>query len=54
VRSANNAQGYEVIGTVALSSALSFGIDFYNMDKIKGSNANSNKSVAQFDLVYKL
>ncbi len=47
-----NSQGYEVILTLGITKSLSFGFDYYSMEKINGSNKDP-KSLAQFDISYK-
>lgn len=45
-----DGKGYEFILTLGITKNLSFGFDYYEMEKIKGG---SKKSLAQFDLSYK-
>lgn len=47
----SNSEGYEVILTLGITKNLSFGFDYYSMDKING--AEDPKSLAQFDISYK-
>jgi hypothetical protein len=46
-----NSKGYEVTATVGITKSLSVVFDYYRMEQING--ASEEKSLAQFDLVYK-